>query len=184
MAGRTAAVVRTGAAMTIRFRRMTDGDLPAIRNWLHQPHIRQWWGDPDEQYGLIDGDRDEPAMDQYILLMDDDAAGYLQCYALTQWNEGFGPQPAETRGIDLFIAGQERIGRGHGPRAIRAFCDLVFQHAIPRIVADPSPANARAIRAYEKEGRISARAPGRNTGWPSASDVPRARRLATPSIRA
>ncbi|NEL52379.1 GNAT family N-acetyltransferase, partial [Escherichia coli] len=28
----------------------------------------------------------------------------------------------------------------------------VFQHAIPRIVTDPSPANARAIRAYEKAG--------------------------------
>ncbi len=131
---------------------MTEGDLPAIRDWLRQAHVREWWGDPDEQYALIDGDRAEPAMDQYIMLMQDEPAGYLQCYALTQWNEGFGPQPEGTRGIDLFIAGQDHVGRGHGPRAISAFCDLMFQRGVPRVVTDPAPANARAIRAYEKAG--------------------------------
>jgi aminoglycoside 6'-N-acetyltransferase len=138
--------------MTVRFRPMTENDLPAIRDWLHQPHVREWWGDPDEQYALINGDRNEPAMDQYIMLMNDEPAGYLQCYALTQWNEGFGPQPQGTRGIDLFIAGPERIGRGYGPLAISAFCNRMFQRGVPRVVTDPSPANARAIRAYEKAG--------------------------------
>ncbi|MGJ4930886.1 GNAT family N-acetyltransferase [Bradyrhizobium sp. HKCCYLS2038] len=138
--------------MIIGFRLMTEGDLPAIRDWLTQPHVRKWWGDPDEQYALIDGDRDEPAMDQYIMLMDNEPSGYLQCYALTAWNEGFGPQPDGTRGIDLFVAGQDRVGRGHGPRVITAFCDLMFLRGVPRMVTDPSPANVRAISAYEKAG--------------------------------
>ncbi|WP_315723290.1 MULTISPECIES: GNAT family N-acetyltransferase [unclassified Bradyrhizobium] len=138
--------------MNLGFRPMTEGDLPAIRDWLQQPHIREWWGDPDEQYALIDGDRAEPAMGQYIILMEGEAAGYLQCYALTAWNDGFGPQPDGTRGIDLFIAGHERIGRGHGPLALRTFCGLMFQRGVPRVVTDPSPTHARAIRAYEKAG--------------------------------
>ena len=29
--------------------------------------------------------------------------GYLQCYDLSDWNTGLGPQPDGTRGIDLFI---------------------------------------------------------------------------------
>jgi len=126
--------------------------MAAIRGWLRYPHVREWWGDPDEQYVLISGDRDEPAMDQYVMLIDDEAAGYLQCYHLSKWNECFGPQPQGTRGIDLFIATSDRIGRGQGPAAIRAFCDLMFQYGVPRIVTDPAAANARAIRAYEKAG--------------------------------
>jgi aminoglycoside 6'-N-acetyltransferase len=106
--------------MTVRFRPMTESDLSAIRDWLHQSHVREWWGDPDEQYVLIDGDRNEPAMDQYNLLMNDEPAGYLQCYDLVRWDGGFGPQPHGTRGTDLFIAGRERIGRGYGPLAIRS----------------------------------------------------------------
>ncbi|MGJ5177997.1 GNAT family N-acetyltransferase [Bradyrhizobium oligotrophicum] len=131
---------------------MTDEDLSAIRGWLQQSHVREWWGDPDVQLALIDGDRDDPAMDQYIMLLNDEAAGYLQCYTLTAWNAGFGPQPDGTRGIDLFIAGEEHLGRGLGPLAIRTFCGLMFQRGVPRIVTDPSPANARAISAYEKAG--------------------------------
>ncbi|MGJ4890247.1 GNAT family N-acetyltransferase [Bradyrhizobium sp. HKCCYLRH3099] len=138
--------------MIVGFRPMTDDDLPAIRDWLQQPHVRKWWGDPDEQYALLDGDRHEPAMDQYITLMDGEAAGYLQCYALTQWNDGFLPQPDGTRGIDLFIVGPERIGQGHGPLVLRTFCNLMFQRGVPRVITDPSPANVRAIRAYEKAG--------------------------------
>jgi aminoglycoside 6'-N-acetyltransferase len=138
--------------MNVRFRPMSDDDLSAVRAWLCHPHVREWWGDPDEQYALIRGDRDEPAMDQYIVVIDGQAAGYLQCYDLTAWNEGFGAQPQGTRGIDLFIAAPERIGRGQGPLAIRAFCDLMFQRGVPRVVTDPAPANARAIRAYEKAG--------------------------------
>jgi aminoglycoside 6'-N-acetyltransferase len=138
--------------MDLLFQPIASDHLSHVRCWLDQPHVRGWWGDPEEQYSLICGDLDEPAMDQYILSIAGEPAGYLQCYALTAWNTGFGPHPDGSRGIDLFIAGAEHIGRGHGPRIIRAFCDLMFQRGIPRIVTDPAPANARAIRAYEKAG--------------------------------
>jgi len=49
------------------FRPMTTADLTLIRRWLGLPHVRKWWGDPDEQYALVSGDLDEPAMDQYIV---------------------------------------------------------------------------------------------------------------------
>jgi len=134
------------------FRLMTAADLPLIRRWLALPHVREWWGDPHEQYALVSGDLDEPAMDQYIFSTAGDSLGYLQCYDLTGWNTGFGPQPPGTRGIDLFIGEPNRIGRGHGSALIRGFVDNLLQKGAPRVVTDPDPANSRALRAYEKAG--------------------------------
>ena len=132
------------------FRPMTTADLPLIQRWLSLPHVREWWGDPQEQYVLVSGDLDEPAMDQFIFSAAGRAFGYLQCYDLTEWNTGFGPQPPSTRGIDLFIGEPDMIGRGHGSALIRRFVDGRLRKGLARMVTDPDPANARAIRAYEK----------------------------------
>jgi aminoglycoside 6'-N-acetyltransferase len=134
------------------FRPMTAADLPLIQRWLALPHVREWWGDPHQQYALVTGDLDEPAMDQYIFSLEGDSFGYLQCYDLTEWNTGFGPQPRGTRGIDLSIGEPTMIKRGHGSAVIRRFVDNLLQTGAPRVVTDPDPANSRALRAYEKAG--------------------------------
>jgi aminoglycoside 6'-N-acetyltransferase len=134
------------------FRAMTADDLPMIKRWLAEPHVREWWGDPAEQYQLVSGDLDEPAMDQYIVSVDGRAFGYLQCYDLTAWNSGFGKQPTGTRGIDLFIGEADMIAHGHGSAMIRAFADERLTRGVPRMVTDPDPNNLRARRAYENAG--------------------------------
>jgi aminoglycoside 6'-N-acetyltransferase len=139
-------------AAAYAFQPMTAADLPLIKRWLAEPHVRQWWGDPDEQYELVSGDLDEAAMDQYIVSVTGDPLGYLQCYDLTAWYSGFGDQPKGTRGIDLFIGEDKMIGRGHGSAFIRTFVDDCLKNGTPRIVTDPDPKNRRAIRAYENAG--------------------------------
>ena len=134
------------------FRPMTTTDLPLIQRWLTLPHVRQWWGDPDEQYALVSGDLDEPAMEQYIVSVADGPLGYLQCYDPTEWNSGFGPQPLGTRGIDLFIGEPMMIERGHGSALLRSFTDDRLRKGAPRMVTDPDPASGRAIRACQKAG--------------------------------
>jgi len=54
-----------------RFREMTADDLPLLQGWLAAPHVTEWWGDPDEQFGLVSGDLAEPAMQQFIVAADD-----------------------------------------------------------------------------------------------------------------
>ena len=137
-----------------QFRPMTGADLPMLRRWLALPHVRAWWGDPDEQLGLVTDDLTHPAMDQYIVATADRQFGYLQCYHLTGWNAGFGPQPNGTRGIDQMIGEPDMIERGHGSRFIRQFIASLLAAGTPRVVTDPDPANARAIRAYEKAGFV------------------------------
>ena len=139
-------------ALPYVFRPMTTADLPIIRHWLALPHVREWWGDPAEQYALVSGDLDEPAMDQFIVSIGGSDFGYLQCYDLTAWNSGFGEQPNGTRGIDLFIGEPGMIERGHGSGLIRSFVDDRLAEGLPRMVTDPDPENPRAIRAYEKAG--------------------------------
>jgi aminoglycoside 6'-N-acetyltransferase len=136
--------------ITYTFRPMSAADLPLVRRWLGEAHVREWWGDPDEQFALVSGDLDEPAMDQFIVLAGMRPFGYLQCYGLTAWNTGFGPQPEGTRGIDQFIGEGDMIARGHGSAFIRAFADELLRHGLPRVVTDPDPLNLRAVRAYEK----------------------------------
>ena len=134
------------------FRPMSAADLPLIRRWLGEPHVRAWWHDPAEQFELVSGDLGHPDMAQFIVISGSRPFAYLQCYNLSAWDAGFGPQPDGTRGLDQFIGEPDMVGRGHGSTFIRAFADRLLAAGTPRVVTDPDPANARAIRCYEKAG--------------------------------
>jgi aminoglycoside 6'-N-acetyltransferase len=135
------------------FRPMSHGDLPLVRVWLATPHVREWWGEPDTQFGLVSGDLEEPAMEQFVVATGGRSFAYLQCYDLGAWPEsGLDVHPRGTRGIDQFIGEPDMIDRGHGSAFIRAFIEDALAAGVPRVLTDPDPANARAIRAYEKAG--------------------------------
>ncbi len=138
--------------MAYGFRPMTAADLPTIRRWLEAPHVAEWWHDPAEQFKFVSGDLDHPDMAQFIVTDGVRGFAYLQCYRLSDWHTGLGEQPDGTRGLDQFIGEADMIGRGHGSALIRAFADRLLMEGVPRIVIDPDPDNARAIRAYEKAG--------------------------------
>jgi aminoglycoside 6'-N-acetyltransferase len=136
------------------FRPMTTADLPMIKRWLETPHVSEWWHDAAEQFELVSGDLDHPDMAQFIVTSDTRPFAYLQCYNLSAWNVGFGTQPDGTRGLDQFIGEPDMLGRGHGSAFTRAFADRLLESGTPRILIDPDPGNARAIRAYEKAGFV------------------------------
>jgi aminoglycoside 6'-N-acetyltransferase len=140
------------ASADYEFVPMTSADLPLIRRWLETPHVSEWWHDPAEQFELVSGDLDHPDMAQFIVAWDLRPFAYLQCYNLSDWNTGFGPQPDGTRGLDQFIGEADMLGRGHGSAFIRAFAEQLLAKGTPRVVIDPDPANARAIRAYARAG--------------------------------
>jgi len=137
---------------TYAFRPMSAKDLPTIKRWLGTPHVSQWWHNPSEQFELVSGDLDHPDMAQFIVAADEREFAYLQCYNVSAWNTGFGPQPEGTRGLDQFIGEADMLDCGHGSAFIRTFSDRLFAAGTPRVVTDPDPANACAIRAYEKAG--------------------------------
>ncbi len=135
------------------FRPMSEADLPLVKRWLGEPHVMQWWGDTYEQFEIVSGDLEVEAMDQFIVATDDRPFGYLQCYNPEVWpDNGLGVHPNGTWGIDQFIGELDLVDRGHGSAFIRRFIDRLFAAGASRVITDPDPANARAIRAYEKAG--------------------------------
>ena len=140
------------ASADYEFLAMSSVDLPLIRRWLETPHVSEWWHDPAEQFELVSGDLDHPDMAQFIVASDLRPFAYLQCYNLSDWNTGFGPQPDGTRGLDQFIGEADMLGCGHGSAFIRTFTEQLLAKGTPRVVIDPDPANARAIRAYARAG--------------------------------
>jgi aminoglycoside 6'-N-acetyltransferase len=133
------------------FRPMTAADLPLVKRWLAEPHVAEWWHDPGT-FEFVSGDLNHFDLAQFIVTLGDKPLGYLQCYKMSDWHDGFGPQPAGTRGIDQFIGEADMVGRGHGSAFIRAFIEGLLENGVPRVVIDPNPTNPRAIRAYEKAG--------------------------------
>ncbi|MDO8396792.1 MAG: GNAT family N-acetyltransferase [Bradyrhizobium sp.] len=138
------------------FRPMTAADLPLVQRWLRELHVAEWWHDP-EAFEFVSGDLGHPDMAQFIVTLDGRPFAYLQCYRMSEWHSGFGPQPAGTRGIDQFIGEADMMGRGHGSAFVSTFIEELLRNGTPRVVLDPRPTNPRAIRAYEKAGFVKDR---------------------------
>lgn len=144
--------------MTFEFRRLRQGDLPLLLEWLNRPHLREWWGpertldEVREKYlPRIAG---EEAAQPYIASLDDEPVGYIQSYragAVPGWYSD-DPGPG-VWGIDQFLADGDRLGKGLGTEMVTQFIDLLFEDpTVTEIRLDPHPDNARAIRCYEKVG--------------------------------
>ena len=140
------------SAEAYAFRPVTAGDLPMLERWLNAPHVRRWWGEPANEVAGIEEDFDDPAMASFIVLHAGKPFAYLQSYRIAADDFSFGDRPGATVGIDQFIGPADMVGLGHGPAMIDAFAAKVFAEGVERIVLDPHPDNAHAIRAYEKAG--------------------------------
>jgi aminoglycoside 6'-N-acetyltransferase len=148
-------------ARRISFRPLAAADLDLIAEWVRRPHWRQWWGEPDEELRLIrDMVEGRDTTRPYLILVDGKPEGYIQLWyigdnASDEWVKQYpwlAELSADTVGVDLSLADGDRLSRGIGSAALRAFVDMLRQHGHDRIVIDPDPANARAVRAYEKTG--------------------------------
>jgi aminoglycoside 6'-N-acetyltransferase len=135
------------------FRPVTEADLPMIAGWLAEPHVAEWWDDPETEIASIKGHIDSISVEPLVIELDGKPIGYLQSYdPHLEDDHPYQDQPFGTLGIDISIGDPTLVGIGHGSAIIRQFVDTLFAEGTPRVVIDPDPANIRAIRAYEKAG--------------------------------
>jgi len=141
------------ATQPYTFRPVTKSDLPRLERWLAAPHVREWWGDPERAMTKITEHLPDEQIDIFIVAYEDSPIGYIQSWSPhAEENHPCRDQPAGTRGIDQFIGELDLLNRGHGSAFISAFVSRLFENGAPRIITDPNPQNARAIRAYENAG--------------------------------
>ncbi|PZO73955.1 MAG: GNAT family N-acetyltransferase [Mesorhizobium amorphae] len=137
------------------FREVEESDLALIRQWLETPHWREWWGDPDTGIAEIREHMDSVSVEPLLIEWNGAPIGYLQSYdPHLEDDHPYADQPFGTLGVDLSIGAAEMLGQGHGSGALRAFAETLFAEGVPRLVIDPHPDNARAIRAYAKAGFV------------------------------
>lgn len=135
------------------FRSVEPDDLPTLRAWLNQPHVREWWGDPEKGIAEIEAAMDDISTEPLIVKLDGKPVAYLQSYdPHLEDDHPYADQPMGTLGLDISIGAADLIGKGHGSAIIAQFAEELFAEGAPRLVIDPHPDNARAIRAYEKAG--------------------------------
>ncbi len=138
----------------IAFEPVAESHFPLLRQWLMQPHVREWWGEPETELGHIRVDRSEEFVEGFVFSFDERPAGYIQHWQprgdeKEEWQKQLSPG---TYGIDMFIGPADMTGKGVGGKVLRAFAGRLFEKGAQRLVIDPDPHNTRAIRAYEKIG--------------------------------
>lgn len=142
---------------------MAEADLPLVRKWLLEPHVRRWYDDlPTRAYPESTIERYRQAIRghaptrRYIFELDGRPVGEIQSYRVDDHPEYAAEvgvdEPAI--GIDLFIGEPDLVGRGLGPEMIRRFLrDIAFPlYKVDLCVIGPARSNMPAIRAYEKAG--------------------------------
>jgi aminoglycoside 6'-N-acetyltransferase len=137
----------------IRFRSLTEDDLPLIAKWAGEPHWLEWWGPADESIAEIEAALDDDATEPMLALMGNRPVAYVQSYdPHMEDDHPYQDQPFGTLGLDISIGEASDLEQGLGSAIIAALADILFAEGTPRLIIDPDPANLRAIRAYEKAG--------------------------------
>ena len=137
----------------IGFSPVREEHYPLLRAWLETPHVREWWGDPDQSLAELREVMDNVAMEALIVELDGKPIAYLQSYdPHLEDDHPYADQPFGTLGLDITIGVPGLLGLGHGSAIIAQFAEQLFEEGAPRLIIDPHPTNARAIRAYEKAG--------------------------------
>jgi aminoglycoside 6'-N-acetyltransferase len=145
--------MRPDTAVSYDFRAVTEADLRLIRAWMAAPHWAEWWGAPEKGLAEIREAMESVETEPLIVELAGKPIAYLQCYdPHLEDGHPYQDQPFGTLGIDLSIGPAELLGKGHGSAMLRQFIDQLFEEGCPRVIIDPDPTNARAIRAYEKAG--------------------------------
>jgi AacA4 family aminoglycoside N(6')-acetyltransferase len=141
---------------------MVDQDIPMLHEWLHRPHIVEWWGGEEARPSLEETHAKylphlmaEEGVVPYIAMFSGTPIGYAQSYVARGSGGGWWQDETDAgvRGIDQFLADPTLLGQGLGTQLVSALVALLFsQRAVTKVQTDPAPHNLRAIRCYEKAG--------------------------------
>ncbi|HEX4319312.1 MAG TPA: GNAT family N-acetyltransferase [Acidobacteriaceae bacterium] len=143
----------------MRFERLSESDLATLKDWLGRPHVAARWAgavsmdELREEY--LPGAEDASAAKCYLAYVDDVAVGFIQSYVAMDSGDGWWPEERDpgVRGVDLFVADEERLGEGLGTLMLKEFAAMLFEDAaVTKIQGDPSVDNPRAIRCCERAG--------------------------------
>ncbi|MBM3527539.1 MAG: acetyltransferase [Alphaproteobacteria bacterium] len=135
--------------------------LPLLGKWLAEPHMQEWWGDPEKELGFIqDMVEGRDSTRPFLIVLEGKPVGYIQYWFIgDHQNETWVKDhpwlmelPSDTVGVDLSIGQPNQLSKGIGSAALAAFVTMLRSKGHDSIIIDPDPGNGRAVRAYAKAG--------------------------------
>ena len=148
-------------ARTLAFEPVRLEHLPLLDRWLREPHMREWWGDPEIELGWIrDMVEDRDSTRPFLFSLDGTPLGYIQYWFIghhqnptwTADHPWLAELPPEAIGVDLSIGVPNKLSMGIGSMVLKAFVEKLIAEGHDTIIIDPDPDNARAVGAYRKAG--------------------------------
>jgi aminoglycoside 6'-N-acetyltransferase len=128
-------------------RPLSEADVTRLAELGADPEVARWWPGLTREHLVAKarGEGEEADVVCYAIEAEGEVAGLIQHWEETE-------KDFRHAGIDLFL-GTPYHGRGLGTDAVRTMArHLVRDLGHHRVVIDPTAANERAIRCYEKAG--------------------------------
>lgn len=149
------------------FPRVGYSDLPLLRAWLDQPHVRQWWTGGEDEIAHIAARIGGDETDMRLVTLDGTPFAYVQDYAVDPAGMPYyADLPAGSRGMDTFLGDPAFLRQGHGRGYLAARAAELLAGA-PVVAADPSPDNIRAVRTWRAAGFSGSRVVTGDDGQPA-----------------
>lgn len=143
--------------MDVRLREVGPDDLPLIERWLRAEHVRRYWGDAEENMGLL---RAEAGAGQWraVIEVDGRKAGLVLWQHPTRREldeAGLFDVPESVVDIDIMIGEADARGRGIGSAAIGRVAGMALaDESVPFVIAAAEVDNRASQRAFEKAGFV------------------------------
>jgi aminoglycoside 6'-N-acetyltransferase len=157
-----------GAVLSITLRPVTEDDFPLLARWLAEPHVHRWWfhdlGEEAVRRDFGPVARGEEPAEDLLALVDGQPVGLVQrcrwqdypddLEELATGSAGRIDVPPGALSVDYLLGSPDVIGRGLGPRVIRAACEEAWATYAdaPAVIVPVAAENRRSWRALEKAG--------------------------------
>jgi aminoglycoside 6'-N-acetyltransferase len=128
----------------VTMRLLVDADMPSLLQILRQPGVAEWW--PCYDMARLRADTlDDPGSTSLAVELD---GAFVGLVILTEQPDTY----YKSAGIDITLD-ITCVGQGLGADTLRTVARYLFdERGHHRLTIDPSLANERAIRAYERVG--------------------------------
>ncbi|MEI6136582.1 MAG: GNAT family protein [Chloroflexota bacterium] len=135
----------------VSLRPIVEADLLDLMRWLHEPEVREFWGDPEETIEELREEYLEPNVYpcwSFVIELAGRGVG------LIQYSHRYpDPDYAWDAGIDILIGEPDARGHGAGIEAIRVLLRYLFEEKrLHRVTIDPEVGNVRGVHVYERAG--------------------------------
>lgn len=146
--------------MSYYFVKLTSDDKALMLDWLNRAHFLEWWGQPDEEWALLEEALETGDAEPFLVYEGENAIAYIQYWPVKNargavaLNEELWLQTLkdDTIGVDISLGDEARLAQGLGRKILRQFVNDLRERGYHDIIIDPDIRNLRAIRAYRGAG--------------------------------